>query len=70
MASDATAPACIHRYVYPELGYVWVSNDCGKAMRVKVVINYGPDSPCYLMPKGSVFDYYWWIGRYDKTVVC
>lgn len=70
IASGGTAPSCIHRNVDQVLQYARVSNHCGKTMQVKVIINHGPDSPCYRTKNKSAFGHYWWIGRYGKTVVC
>jgi hypothetical protein len=53
MAAAGTAPACIGRDVHSVLEYVTLSNNCGKTMQVKAIIDYGSDSPCYRMGNGS-----------------
>jgi hypothetical protein len=73
MASGGTAPACIHRTLSPLALVGWtvlVSNHCGKTMQVKVVVDLGPDSPCYRMGNGSWVIYTITLGHYGKTVVC
>lgn len=69
MAAAGTAPACIGRDVHSVLEYVTLSNNCGKTMQVKAIIDYGSDSPCYRMGNGSSVTY-WYGGIYNRTVVC
>ncbi|MEV6844049.1 hypothetical protein [Actinoplanes sp. NPDC051411] len=68
-AAAGTAPACIGRDVHSVLEYVTLSNNCGKTMQVKVIIDAGSDSPCYRMGSGSSVTY-WYGGIYNRTVVC
>jgi hypothetical protein len=48
--ADAAAPACMKRVVgnlpTSRLTSVFITNDCGKTMRVKVIVNRGRDSGC------------------------
>lgn len=73
-AAAGTAPACIDRYVTgtPEGFDVLLTNNCGRTMRVKVIVNNGGDSPCYTMANGStrLFIYEGVFGTYDRTVTC
>jgi hypothetical protein len=74
VASGGTAPACIHRQVHTNLGYVRVSNWCGKEMAVEVLTSGigGGDSPCFDLPNGQAIIWNWVPGvqSYHKTVVC
>jgi hypothetical protein len=69
-----TAPACVNRTVYntPEGFDVFLQNKCGGDMSVKVIVNNGGDSPCYVMSRNTVktFIYRGTFGSYDKTVLC
>ncbi|MGH4031049.1 beta-Ig-H3/fasciclin [Actinomycetota bacterium Odt1-20B] len=73
-AADGTAPACINRYVTdtPNGFDVDLTNNCGRTMRVKVVVNYAGDSPCYTLGAGQskLYIYEGVTGTYDRTVVC
>ncbi|MDP9612782.1 MULTISPECIES: hypothetical protein [Streptomyces] len=73
-ASGGTAPACITRMVdgTPDGFRVYLSNDCGKTMRVKVIVDSGGDSPCFTMSAGSDRSWYYSgiFGRYGRTVTC
>ncbi|AJP05955.1 beta-Ig-H3/fasciclin [Streptomyces cyaneogriseus subsp. noncyanogenus] len=73
-AAAGTAPSCIGRYVTgtPEGFDVHLTNDCGRTMRVKVIVNNGGDSPCYTMAHGTskLFIYEGVFGSYDRTVTC
>jgi hypothetical protein len=74
VAAAGTAPSCIKREVYSEptanSDAVQVGNKCGKTMRVKIIIKYGPDSSCRTLKKGKWYYYQPWVGRYKKTVTC
>ncbi|SDD37847.1 hypothetical protein [Actinokineospora iranica] len=69
-----TAPACVSRNVYatPNGFDVFLQNNCGGTMSVKVIVNNGGDSPCYVMGAGTskTFIYEGVFGTYDKTVTC
>ncbi|MBC2866061.1 beta-Ig-H3/fasciclin [Streptomyces mexicanus] len=73
-AAGGTAPACISRYVTGTVnGFdVLLTNNCGKTMRVKVVVKYASDSPCYTLRAGAdkLYTYEGITGEYDRTAVC
>ncbi|MFE0104897.1 beta-Ig-H3/fasciclin [Streptomyces sp. NPDC059009] len=73
-AADGTAPACINRYVTdtPNGFDVDLTNNCGRTMRVKVVVDFAGDSPCYILGAGQskLYIYEGVTGTYDRTVVC
>lgn len=73
-AAGGTAPACIGRYVTntPEGFDVHLTNNCGKTMRVQVVVEYAGDSPCYKLAAGAskLYIYEGVLGRYDRAAVC
>ncbi|MDG9723528.1 beta-Ig-H3/fasciclin [Streptomyces sp. DH41] len=73
-AAAGTAPACIGRYVTgtPSGFDVNLSNNCGKSMRVKVIVNNAGDSPCYTIANNSskLYIYEGVFGTYDRTVTC
>ncbi|MFD0414104.1 hypothetical protein [Streptomyces sp. NPDC127108] len=68
VSPQGTAPACVQRRVSGRSATV--TNYCGRTMRVKVVIKYGPDSRCFTLPPRNGVRFTWLIGRYDKTVTC
>ncbi|MER6600982.1 hypothetical protein ACWDBC_24190 [Streptomyces parvus] len=68
-----TAPSCIKRDVLnqPSGISVWLKNTCGTTKKVKVVIRFGGDSPCWSLKDEATKT--WWydgIGSYDRTVLC
>lgn len=69
-----TAPSCVSRTVYstPAGFDVLLQNKCASQMSVKVIVDYGGDSNCYVMSKGTVqvFVYEGVFGSYHKTVLC
>jgi hypothetical protein len=67
-----TAPACIVRgdYTPGDLPWFSVTNECGKTMRVKIIINNGDDSGCESLDNYETMTHYFVGGRYDRTVVC
>jgi hypothetical protein len=69
-ASGGTAPACIARDVDNADGFATITNNCGKTMRVNVVISAGPDSGCFTLLNYESKTVQYLIGVYDKTVVC
>ncbi|GGZ30312.1 beta-Ig-H3/fasciclin [Streptomyces poonensis] len=73
-AAGGTAPACIGRYVDgdPDGFTVLLENNCGKTMRVQVVVAYAPDSSCYTLSAGAskLYTYRGITGVYDRTAVC
>jgi hypothetical protein len=73
-AAGGTAPACIARVVDGTSdGFsVYLDNNCGKTMRVKVIVDSGGDSPCYSMAAGSsrLWYYHGVFGQYGRTATC
>lgn len=73
-AAGGTAPACIQRNVYEtSKGFdVSLQNNCGKTMRVQVVVNSGSDSTCYIAAAGAswIYVYEGIFGSYSRTAVC
>ncbi|MEU3795797.1 beta-Ig-H3/fasciclin [Streptomyces fructofermentans] len=69
-----TAPACVKRTVYetPAGFDVFLQNTCGGTMSVKVIVDNGGDSNCYVMSAGTNknFVYEGIFGSYGKTVLC
>ncbi|MFG2290426.1 hypothetical protein ACGFOU_30655 [Streptomyces sp. NPDC048595] len=65
-----TAPACVRRDVIKHEKKVTVGNDCGHAMHLKVVINWGPDSQCLTYQNGQAWTWHWGMGSYGKVVTC
>ena len=69
-AAAGTAPACIHRFASNKYHEVGIVNECGRLMGVKVVINWGRDSPCFVLFPQSIQKFRWRFGTYGKTVTC
>ncbi|MFF0866886.1 hypothetical protein ACFYUV_34355 [Nonomuraea sp. NPDC003560] len=69
-AGRTTAPACIERSVSKKRKTVWISNRCGRTMKVKVVVKHGPDSYCRTLRDSETIYYPWHFGSYDRTVNC
>jgi hypothetical protein len=69
-ATAGTAPACIHRFASNKYHEVGITNECGKTMGVKVIINWGSDSPCFVLFPQSIQKFHWGFGTYGKTVTC
>jgi len=71
-ASGGTAPACIQRKVHTVVGYAIITNHCGKAMSVNVIVKHGSDSGCWTLPKTKSLLWPWISGpqSYSRTVVC
>ncbi|MFI6767300.1 hypothetical protein [Streptomyces sp. NPDC050355] len=65
-----TAPACVRRDVIKHEKKVTVGNDCGRAMHLKVVIDWGPDSRCLTYQNGEAWTWHWGRGSYGKVVTC
>lgn len=59
-----TAPACVQRTVSGRSATV--TNYCGRTMRVKVVVKYGPDSRCFTLAHRGWARHTWGIGSYDR----
>ncbi|MEV0255926.1 hypothetical protein AB0H82_16890 [Streptomyces sp. NPDC050732] len=65
-----TAPACVKRDVIKHRKYVKVTNHCGRAMHLKVVIDWGDDSPCLTYQPNQQWEWNWGRGSYGKVVTC
>ncbi|MEU2602808.1 hypothetical protein ABZ669_38080 [Streptomyces hirsutus] len=71
--AGGTAPACVYRYVTGSGSTLLISitNQCGKTMRVQVVIAWDYDSDCYVIPdRKNVVVAYSGTGSYDRLAVC
>ncbi|MFE6867727.1 hypothetical protein ACFVFS_14295 [Kitasatospora sp. NPDC057692] len=69
-AAQGTAPACVERAVFKPQHEAYITNGCGKNMKLKVIINNGPDSSCHTLRNGQYFYYWWPFGSYARTVTC
>ncbi|MGW7072174.1 hypothetical protein ACWGII_25980 [Streptomyces sp. NPDC054855] len=67
---QGTAPACVKRDVIKHKKYVKVTNLCGQTMHLKVVIDWGNDSPCLTYQHGEQWEWNWGRGSYGKVVTC
>ncbi|QDQ13265.1 hypothetical protein [Streptomyces spectabilis] len=67
-APQGTAPACVKRSVSGRSATA--TNDCGRVMRVKIVVKHGPDSRCTSLKHRAWARHSWPFGSYDKTVTC
>ncbi|MEU1147159.1 hypothetical protein ACFYO9_04690 [Streptomyces sp. NPDC005863] len=65
-----TAPSCVVRDVIKHRKYVKVTNHCGHAMHLKVVIDWGSDSPCLTYQNNEQWEWNWGRGSYGKVVTC
>jgi Alpha amylase inhibitor len=66
----AAPPSCVQVYGPPAVKSALVRNTCSTTQRVKVVINNGPDSDCYVLSPGEEELYEWWFGSYDGLRTC
>ncbi|MFJ5926963.1 hypothetical protein ACIQF6_30675 [Kitasatospora sp. NPDC092948] len=71
-AAGGTAPACIARVVdeMPDGQHVWLENNCGKTMHVKVIVDGWYDSSCLRLADRASRELVLKVGTYHKTVVC
>ncbi|MEV7195875.1 hypothetical protein AB0N81_29315 [Streptomyces sp. NPDC093510] len=69
-ALRGTAPVCVKRDVIKHRKYVKVTNHCGRAMHLKVVIDWGNDSPCLTYQHNEQWEWNWGRGSYGKVVTC
>lgn len=71
-ATGGTAPACVARVVdeQPDGQHVWVDNECGKTMHIKIVVSGASDTGCNTLRDGQTREWVLKLGSYDKTVVC
>ncbi|MCI3932564.1 hypothetical protein [Streptomyces sp. AN091965] len=67
-APQGTAPACVQRSVNGRSATA--TNNCGRVMRVKIVVKHGPDSRCHSLKHRAWARHSWPFGSYDKTVTC
>ena len=65
-----TAPSCVVRDVIKHRKYVKVTYHCGHAMHLKVVIDWGSDSPCLTYQNNEQWEWNWGRGSYGKVVTC
>jgi hypothetical protein len=73
VSSFAIAPSCITRNIYGcDVGLTCakITNNCAGSRRVKVIVDNGPDSPCYNLPKYGWFVHKIGFGWYQYTVTC
>ncbi|MFD5399289.1 hypothetical protein ACFWJW_34415 [Streptomyces sp. NPDC127097] len=66
--AQGTAPSCVERFVRGQGASVY--NNCGRTLKLKIVVSLGPDSSCHTVANHRGFQHTWSIGRYDKTVTC
>jgi hypothetical protein len=71
-AAGGTAPACIKREVAStDQGFwVYLENTCTRAMAIQVIVNNGPDGPCFSLGKGYTAAPFFYEGTYARTAVC
>ena len=72
-AAAATVPRCVTTSLDDSgyTDYLTVFNGCSYAVRVKVVLAYHQDFPCYTIGADSVRHYSWkYPGRFDGLVSC
>jgi hypothetical protein len=64
-----STPSCVTVYSQGS-GEVWVHNGCSTQQRVKVIIAWGPDTPCLAINQGRYGHYTWLLGRFDGLTSC
>ncbi|MEV0006590.1 beta-Ig-H3/fasciclin [Streptomyces sp. NPDC051840] len=73
-AAATLAPSCVGRMVTQTTdGFdVLLSNKCGYEVSVRVDVSLAPDSPCYVMSKGTskLYIYHGILGNYTRTINC
>lgn len=69
-AAGGTAPACVAREVVKQDKTAWTTNNCGKNMHIKLVINNGPDARCRTTFPGETVTWTWKVGSYGRIAVC
>ncbi|MEO3798530.1 hypothetical protein [Nonomuraea sp. B1E8] len=59
---------------YPSSLSVWIDyryNYCGgRPIRVKAVVDWGPDSSCRTLEWGAGFRHQWWTGSFSHVAAC
>lgn len=70
--AGGTAPACISRVVDEQSDgqHVFVTNNCGKTMHIKIIVHNAPDTGCNTLGAGKSREWILTLGFYDRTVVC
>jgi hypothetical protein len=69
----AAVPGCVHTSLDDSgwTDHLRVTNTCSYAVRLKVVLAYGPDFPCYTLQAGYHQDYSWgYPKRFDGLRSC
>jgi hypothetical protein len=72
-AAKTRPPSCVTTSLNDSgyTDYLTVWNDCGYAVRVKVVLANHTDKPCYTIAAHSARSYSWkYPGRFDGLVNC
>ncbi|OEJ42976.1 hypothetical protein AR457_01540 [Streptomyces agglomeratus] len=73
-AAAAPAPSCVAKYVDhdPEGFAVLLTNNCSTQKRVRVIVDWAPDSRCYtLAPRASeLYVYDGTFGQYNSVATC
>ena len=69
-AFAGTVPSCVGVSGGVQSKVVGFQNNCTDTVRVKVIINNWPDSPCHTLPPGQFWSYSWSIGSYDGVATC
>jgi hypothetical protein len=70
ITTQGTAPACVVRSVNQRTHEAYIHNNCGRTMKLKVIINNGYDSSCHQLRHRQYFYYSWPWGSYARTVTC
>ncbi|MFH8978783.1 beta-Ig-H3/fasciclin [Streptomyces sp. NPDC017890] len=72
--ATGTAPSCVKRPVhYNQDGFVvQLINTCASTKRVRVIVDWAPDSACYTLSPGEEawYRYEGLTGFYDSTATC
>ncbi|MCP2257680.1 hypothetical protein LX15_001365 [Streptoalloteichus tenebrarius] len=71
-AAGGTAPARIVRVIdnQAHARYVWVRNECGRTMRIKIIVRGAPDTGRTTLRHGQSREWKLTWGSYERTVVC
>ena len=63
------APPCVQHY-REKTGTIHVLNNCPDTQRLKLIINYGPDSDCQTRAPGGRYEYFHFSTNLEKVVQC
>lgn len=69
----AAPPGCVHTSLNDSgwTDHLRVTNNCSSTVRVKVVLAFGTDFPCYTFGPGSSRNYSWgYPRRFDRLEAC